>query len=200
MNLADLDLPVSPSADMVHGREGLLVQGNPDVDQGVDVDQRLAQVDFREGPHEWNVLLVDGHVLVQDGDQQAVASVDGQLLDHFQGNIGPQGAKADIQDIDRAHRRIALKARFDHWQGHQTVHWSFLAQVCKSHLSAGQHGPIVGVDVPPVESIAFLGVWQAVLVFVDHPDGFNPFILVDMGQSPVVWSDDVVAGLGLDGN
>ena len=27
-------------------REGFLVEGNPDVDQGVDVDEWLAQVDF----------------------------------------------------------------------------------------------------------------------------------------------------------
>ena len=51
-----------------------------------------------------------------------------------------------------------------------------------------------------MEGVAFLGVRQAVLVFIDHPDGFNPFILVDMGQSPVIWGDDVVTGLGLDGD
>ena len=84
----------------------------------------------------------------------------------------------------------------DHGKLYHAVYIHLRAYLLKGDDAGGQTCARIGVNVPPVEGIAFAGTRQTVDGFVNHPRLGNADHPFDVGQGAVVGSDHVLPAGG----
>ena len=115
-----------------------------------------------------------------------------QLQKQLTRDVGPQRSEAHVQHVDGAADAVALHGGLHHRQLDHAVRRNLRPHLLKGDGPAGQTRAGVGVDVAPMEGIAFAGTRQAVHRFVDHARLRDAADALDVRKGAVVRGNHVL--------
>ena len=102
------DPPGIAGADVIGPGKGALIDGNGHAVQAVDIGQGFPDVDIGKAFGQGDDIPVHRPGIVFNGDAEPVPIPGAGFQEQLPGDIGPEGAEADIQHIHRAADGVAV--------------------------------------------------------------------------------------------
>ena len=131
-----------------------------------------------------------------NGNTQLFSILCSRFQKQLPGDIGPQAAKTYIQHIDGAPDSTTLQNGLRDRQTNQGSGVQLWSNPVKIDGPTGKPGAGIGVNIPPVEGVAFSGVGEPVYPFINLPNLPDAVQTDDMGESAVVGGHNIFSGVG----
>ena len=177
--------------------EASLIDCDSDVQEAVDIDERLTLLHFREIPAEHEIIAEYGHVIMKDLHMEHIPMLRAVISEKRIRYVRPQAAIACIEDIDGAIERIAL----DPWllnMEHDRLPIQNRTGFLECYCSACDPCACIRIDITAVECVAALASAEPVHRFGYLPSLKNSDILCNMRERSVVRSHHDMAGSSQD--
>lgn len=171
------------------------VDGYRELKETIEICHRLTFGNIAKGVDEWDSLVEDSAVMVEDADQQRVAGMDGDGVEETVRDIRPDIAVLHVKDGDHAGERIGIFDGWLKWNAYNGIGQP-LSNFVESDDACCETRTGVGVHIAAMECIGLTGLLTAVNGFVYFTDFADAQGSRNKGERAIVGRYEIMTAPG----